>query len=192
VVKVSWHDAVAFCDWLSRETKRPFRLPTEAEWEKAARGTDGRIYPWGDDPPDENLCNFNNNVGDATPIGRYSPQGDSPYRCADMAGNVWEWCHSLFIRPYPYQAGDGREVQEKAGIRVLRGGSFAGSQGNVRCACRHAPIPTTATPTSAFVWCLLPAPLASEPSRPFGFAQGVLWISEPPPPPAPCTPPTPT
>jgi formylglycine-generating enzyme required for sulfatase activity len=110
VVCVTWHDAVEFCDWLRAETEQPFRLPTEAEWEKAARGTGGRIYPWGDDPPDEDRCNFNGHVEDTTPIGRYSPQGDSPYRCADVAGNVSEWCHSLY-RSYPYHAGDGRENQ---------------------------------------------------------------------------------
>jgi formylglycine-generating enzyme required for sulfatase activity len=136
VVNVSWHDAVEFYHWLGAETGQPFRLPTEVQWEKAARGTDGRIYPWGDDSPDENLCNFNNNVGDTTTIGRYSPQGDNPYGCADMAGNVWEWCHSLF-RPYPYQAGDGREVLEDEGPRVLRGGAFYFSGRFVRCAYRN-------------------------------------------------------
>ena len=135
VVNVSWHDAVAFCDWLSRETKQPFRLPTEAEWEKAARGTDGRIYPWGDEPPDENRCNFGEKMGNTTAIGRYSPQGDSPYGCAGMAGNVWEWCQTLY-RPYPYQADDGREALDAQGSRVRRGGAFDGNERHVRCAFR--------------------------------------------------------
>jgi formylglycine-generating enzyme required for sulfatase activity len=135
VVGVAWHNAVAFCIWLNRETGQPFRLPTEAEWEKAARGTDGRIYPWGDEPPDENRCNFDSNVDDTTTIGRYSPQGDSPYGCADMAGNVWEWCQSLY-KPYPYQAGYGREDLEAEGARVLRGGAFGSNQRGVRCAVR--------------------------------------------------------
>jgi formylglycine-generating enzyme required for sulfatase activity len=91
VVYVSWHDTVAFCDWLSQETDKDFRLPTEAEWEKAARGTEGWIYPWGDGLPTAELCDFADNVRLATPVGQYSPQGDSPYGCADMAGNVWEW-----------------------------------------------------------------------------------------------------
>jgi formylglycine-generating enzyme required for sulfatase activity len=140
VANVSWHDAVAFCDWLSRETKQPFRLPTEAEWEKAARGTDGRIYPWGDDPPDKDRCNFRRKAGGTTTIGRYSPQGDSPYGCADMAGNVWEWCQSLY-RPYPYHAGDGREDLDAGGMRVQRGGSWWNSAPAVRCACRIRPYP---------------------------------------------------
>jgi formylglycine-generating enzyme required for sulfatase activity len=135
VVYVTWHDAVEFCDWLKAETGQPFRLPTEAEWEKAARGVDRRIYPWGDDPPTEDRCNFDHNVGDTTPIGRYSPQGDSPYGCADMAGNVWEWCQSLY-RPYPYQEGDGREALDTERRRVVRGGSFGDFGRNVRCAYR--------------------------------------------------------
>ncbi|MGD9144494.1 MAG: SUMF1/EgtB/PvdO family nonheme iron enzyme [Anaerolineae bacterium] len=137
VVNVSWEDALAFCAWLSRESGQPVRLPTEAEWEKAARGTDGRIYPWGDEPPDEERCNFGQDWdrGDTTTIGRYSPQGDSPYGCADMAGNVSEWCQS-FYRPYPYQAGDVREVMEAAGTRAKRGGAFDGAEWEVRCAAR--------------------------------------------------------
>jgi formylglycine-generating enzyme required for sulfatase activity len=140
VVNVSWNDALAFCDWLARETKQPFRLPTEAEWEKAARGTDGRIYPWGDDPPDKDRCNFNENIKDTTTIGRYSPQGDSPYGCAGMAGNVWEWCQSLY-EAYPYQADDGREELRAQGSRVLRGGAFYNSGRLVRCAYRTADAP---------------------------------------------------
>ena len=107
VVYVSWHDAVAFCDWLSETTGRKFRLPTEAEWEKAARGglripgpggalmdnpLPARQYPWGD-KFDAGKCNtWESGIGDTTPVGKYSPAGDSPYGVADMAGNVWEWC----------------------------------------------------------------------------------------------------
>jgi formylglycine-generating enzyme required for sulfatase activity len=90
VTNVYWDDAVAYCEWLSKRTGRSYRLPTRAEWEKAARGSDGRIYPWGNWPPNEQLCNFKKNVGDTTPVGRYR-NGASPYGCLDMAGNVWEW-----------------------------------------------------------------------------------------------------
>lgn len=135
VVNVSWVDVIAFCTWLSHETGHPFRLPTEAEWEKAARGTEGRIYSWGNELPDEARCNYDYQVGVTTTIGRYSPRGDSPYGCVDMAGNVWEWCQSLY-RAYPYQADDGREDLETDGFRVLRGGSFNYPQTHVRCACR--------------------------------------------------------
>ena len=101
VVNVSWKDAVAFGQWLSQASGKVTRLPTEAEWEKAARGSDGRIYPWGNDPPTKELCNFNNNVDGTTPVGQYQA-GASPCGALDMAGNVWEWTGSL-DRPYPYQ-----------------------------------------------------------------------------------------
>jgi len=135
VVGVSWHEAVAYCRWLKIRAGRDYRLPSEAEWEKAARGTDGRIYPWGDDPPDESRCNFGSSVGCTTPVGRYSPRGDSPYGCADMAGNVWEWTSSLF-QYYPYWADDGQEDMASPGSRVVRGGSFYSGQWSVRCASR--------------------------------------------------------
>jgi serine/threonine-protein kinase len=145
VVYVSWNDAMAFCEWLSRETGKGFVLPSEAEWEKAARGADGRIYPWGDEIPTAELCNFSGNVGDTTPLGNYSLAGDSPYKCADMAGNVWEWTRSLWgtdwSEPdfgYPYDSEDGRENLEAGDdvCRVLRGGAFYSSPRGVRCAYR--------------------------------------------------------
>jgi formylglycine-generating enzyme required for sulfatase activity len=151
VANVSWHDAQAYVAWLRERTGQPYRLPTEAEWEKATRGTDGRIYPWGDQSPDESRCNFAGQVGDTTPMGRYSPQGDSPYGCADMAGNICEWCRSLH-RPYPYRAGDGREDLQADGSRVVRGGSFVNNQWFVRCASRNGSaswkVPRT-TPSAA-------------------------------------------
>ena len=140
VAGVFWEQAVSFCAWLRAETGQIFRLPTEAEWEKAARGTDGRIWPWGDEPPDESRCNYGGHVGETTSIGRYSPQGDSFYGCADMAGNVWEWCHSQY-RPHPYRAGDGREGDSGGGVRVLRGGSYWDEPASQRCACRYGYFP---------------------------------------------------
>ncbi len=134
-VCVSWRDAVAYCRWLAEVTGKPYRLPSEAEWEKAARGTDGRIYPWGNEW-DAKRCNAGEGgKGGTTPVGSY-PQGASPYGVLDMAGNVWEWCHSLYI-PYPYNAKDGREDAKAEGKRVLRGGAFYGYAGVVRCAVRY-------------------------------------------------------
>ena len=140
VTDVTWHDAQAYVAWLRQRTGQQYRLPTEAEWEKAARGPDARIWPWGSQPPDQNRCNFDRQAGDTMPAGRHSPQGDSPYGCADMAGNVWEWCQSLY-KPYPYQAGDGREDLQADGRRVLRGGSFIGSQRSIRCTLRSWDLP---------------------------------------------------
>lgn len=145
VVNVSWHDACTYCAWLSKEKGKEFRLPTEAEWEKAARGSDGRIYPWGNDEPNELFCNFNNHIGSTTSVGIY-PAGVSPYGLHDMAGNVWEWTGSLwgkdFSKPefgYPYDAQDGRENLAAGDevLRVVRGGAFRHNRGYVRCAVRY-------------------------------------------------------
>ncbi len=116
VVHVSWHDAVAYAEWAG------VRLLTEQEWEKAARGIDGRLYPWGDEF-DLARCNTDESgIGTTTPVGRYSPGGDSPCRCADMAGNVWEWTAS------EWKPGSER--------RVLRGGSFHYNEWSARCSVR--------------------------------------------------------
>jgi toxoflavin biosynthesis protein ToxD len=115
--------------------KLTLRLPTEAEWEKAARGEYGNEWPWGNEF-DKNRCNSSEGrQRNTTPVNSYSPQGDSPYGCADMAGNVWEWTHTLW-QGYPYQAGDGRENEKASGARVLRGGSFGFLHRGVRCAFR--------------------------------------------------------
>ena len=87
---ISWDEAAAFCLWLSQETGCIFRLPTEAEWEKAARGADGRLYPWGEGW-DASRANALEMCPGTTPAGQFSPDGDSPYGVADMSGNVWEW-----------------------------------------------------------------------------------------------------
>ena len=148
VVYISWYDAIAYCQWLSEKTGEPWRLPTEAEWEKAARGVDGRIYPWGNVRPDRTRCNFNRNVGDTTPVGEF-PAGASPYGVLDMAGNVWEWTSSLY-KPYPYNFKDGREDAKANGRRVLRGGSWDYRSSLVRSAFRGDFIPDSRVYGSGF------------------------------------------
>lgn len=143
VAQVSWERANEYCAWINKliKNKLPsgltFRLPTEAEWEKASRGSDGRLYPWGNEF-DKRKCNtYEGGEQKATMIGDYSPFGDSPYGCTDMVGNVWEWIHSLYM-PYPYTVNDGRENKDISGVRVLRGGSFVNSERVSRCTTRNS------------------------------------------------------
>jgi formylglycine-generating enzyme required for sulfatase activity len=134
VVYVSWDDAVAYAAWLAQTTGQPWRLPSEAEWEKAARGTDGRIYPWGDTFDKARANTSESGIKTTTAVGSY-PSGSSPYGAQDMAGNVWEWTHSLF-KSYPYIPNDGREVGNYTDYRILRGGSWGDLAWCARAACR--------------------------------------------------------
>jgi formylglycine-generating enzyme required for sulfatase activity len=162
VVHVSWHDAVAFCDWLSAFTGKPFRLPSEAEWEKGARGTDGRIYPWGNQWEPARCNTKESGRAEPTPVDAH-PQGASPYALLDMAGNVYEWTRSLWGRKmkepaykYPYDPTDGREAMDAGNgvMRVLRGGAFYYNARYARTAHRVKSFPDYRVRTRGFRVCI--------------------------------------
>jgi formylglycine-generating enzyme required for sulfatase activity len=156
VVGVNWYEAMAYCRWLTevlrgwegtpeplatllREKGWSILLPSEAEWEKAARGMSERRFPWGKEP-DPNRANCaHTGIGATSAVGCF-PGGASPYGVEDLSGNVREWTRSLY-RGYPYEPGDGREDLQADGLRVLRGGAFRTAAGRTRCASRAAGSP---------------------------------------------------
>ncbi len=165
VTGVSWHDAMAYCRWLQAQTNRPYHLPTEAEWERAASwdpraeglaadsSGQKRAYPWGDEW-DGSRCNARESgIGTTTPVGTYGQAGASPCGCEDMLGNVQEWTSTAWGTrkdspdyAYPYRPDDGREdstpAQATPGIwRVHRGGSYREDAASLRCTARSASAP---------------------------------------------------
>jgi formylglycine-generating enzyme required for sulfatase activity len=168
VVDVSWDEANDFCAWLNDQIadcslqsadyersqsalyklQSAIRLPTEAEWEHAARGVDARAFPWGDVWDDRRANTRESGPGGTTPVGSY-PGGAGPYGGLDLAGNVWEWTASLDAL-YPYDPSDGREDARATGRRILRGGCYANPHGFARCACRFRLPPNVRNPFLGF------------------------------------------
>lgn len=136
VTGISKLDALAYIKWLNGKTGQVYRLPTEAEWEFAARGKDGRIFPWGN-TFDPWRCNTSENAKKATtPVGSYSPGGDSPFGMVDMVGNVWEWTNSIF-GPYPFDPDYNQGLPSNKVRFVVRGGAWYYSRKLARCAVRE-------------------------------------------------------
>jgi formylglycine-generating enzyme required for sulfatase activity len=137
VVGVNWYEAAAYASWLSEKTGKNYRLPTEAEWEKAARGTDGREYPWGNEF-DKNNCNSKEcGLGRTSPVGIFI-KGESPFGCLDMAGNVYEWCFDWFDGGYYKKSPKKNPQGPKTGSgRVLRGGCWFGVSSLCRASSRY-------------------------------------------------------
>ena len=150
---VPWHEAIKYCDWLTdrlksapdtpeplgsllRKEKWRITLPSEAQLEKAARGIDGRAFPWGNDFDKENVNISDTGIGTTSAVGAF-PKGKSQYGLLDISGNVWEWCLSKY-KPYPYKNDDGRNVIDKnnTDARVVRGGAFNYVATSARCAYR--------------------------------------------------------
>lgn len=181
VVGVSFHDAVAFCRWTRELTGLPIRLPSEAEWEKSARGVEGLVYPWGNQWEVGRANTYELKLDKTTPVGQFSPGGDSPYGVAEMAGNVQQWTSSLFDR-YPYDPEDGREKyvydldspdllpefhetggtmivtsgEAATGKTVIRGGSYRETLLISRCAYRSWAPPMHRSDDTGFRCCYEP------------------------------------
>lgn len=159
VIHVNWNDASEYCEWLSQKTGLEFKLPTEAQWEKAARGKYGRKYPWGNSPPTGKELNFadkqewlkekdhfaardiDDGFAYTAPVDSF-PSGSSPYGLMDMVGNVWEWCLDWYKEDFYNEGVDGNpQGPVKGSHRVIRGGSWGNSAASCRASHRRGRLP---------------------------------------------------
>jgi formylglycine-generating enzyme required for sulfatase activity len=153
-VGITWYEAVAFCRWLTEHLRengkiapdQEIMLPTEAQWEKASRGTDGRIYPWGAEPDPDRANYRDTGIGTTSAVGCF-PAGASPYDVLDMSGNIWEWCQTKWRGSYEEPAD---ESFDGTGSRVLRGGLWYLDQLFARCASRFRDAPAARNGSAGF------------------------------------------
>jgi formylglycine-generating enzyme required for sulfatase activity len=143
VVSISWYEAVAFCRWLTQHPQyNPegyvYLLPSEAEWEYAARRVTRRTYPWGNEEPDAECANFNSVYQSTTAVGGFAPGAPPEEGIHELAGNVWEWTRSVY-RDYPYDPTDGREDTDNPTDKtfVLRGGGWSFRSSDLRASSRY-------------------------------------------------------
>jgi formylglycine-generating enzyme required for sulfatase activity len=143
VVRVSWYEAIAFCNWLSEQLGYRVSLPTEAQWERAARHTDRRVYPWGNKEEPGKRCNmYDTGIGKTSAVGIF-PAGNAECRAADMAGNVLEWCSTKWLESYEDYERKADNTLDGEERRVLRGGAFDFSELDVRCTYRVGSLPNS-------------------------------------------------
>ncbi|MBN1273576.1 MAG: formylglycine-generating enzyme family protein, partial [Candidatus Aminicenantes bacterium] len=153
VITVSWYDAQAFCVWVSEKTGEDIHLPTEAQWEKAARGTDQRRYPWGNGDPDCNKANYLGCNDKTMPVGSY-PAGVSPYGVHDMAGNVYEWCLDWYdTNYYSFSPTHNPQGPASGSLRVSRGGSCYSNADLIRSVNRNYDSPSYSSLDIGFRLC---------------------------------------
>jgi len=135
VVAVNWYDANEFCKWFGQKYGVNASLPTEAQWEKASRGTDGKTYPWGDAPPTPRRVNVNSYIGKTSEVGSYD--NASIYGCYDMLGNIWEWCLDYYDETFYQRCSNTSPCNiDSSRYRVIRGGSWRSDLFRATCAHR--------------------------------------------------------
>jgi uncharacterized protein len=173
VVEITWYGSAFYCNMFSKQNglielynlsdwscnhygTSGFRLPTEAEWEFAARYNDQRTYPWGETAPDSSHCNFNSNVDNTVDVGNYSPTGDSQFGLCDMAGNVWEWCNDWYASYSSSAVTDPTGPTAAQTNRIIRGGSWGSNSDNCRSALRSINYPVYSYSDYGFRVVLLP------------------------------------